>query len=64
MFAAVHGMRSKLRELKDVGVTEGRAENRQPMVGYDEYLEVIGLSDFRTLEQKFSVDPRGSDGER
>ena len=58
MFAAVAGMRSKLRELKGVGVTEGHADNRQPMVSYNEYLQVIGLQDFRELEEKFAVSRR------
>ena len=59
MFAAVHAMRSKLRELKSLGVTEGRSENVQPMVSYDEYLDVIGLHHFRELEDAYALDEHG-----
>uniref|UniRef100_A0A6U7I060 Methylisocitrate lyase n=1 Tax=Haptolina brevifila TaxID=156173 RepID=A0A6U7I060_9EUKA len=59
MFAAVHGMRAKLRELKSAGVTDGRPANRQPMVSYDEYLSVIGLQQFRELEEAYALDESG-----
>ena len=59
MFAAVHGMRTKLRELKSIGVTEGHAANAQAMVGYDEYLNVIGLHHFRELEDAYALNGRG-----
>ena len=60
MFAAVHGMREKLLELKHQGTTT--SESGQPMVAFDEYLDVIGLADFRSLEQKYpggAAGPRG-----
>lgn len=59
MFAAIHGMQSKLRELKSTGVTAGRPANRQPMVSYDDYLSVIGLHEFRELEEAYALDKSG-----
>jgi methylisocitrate lyase len=64
MFAAAHAMREKLRELRTLGSTEGAAGNVQQLTSYDEYLRVIGLEDFRELEEKYAPDDKegGSSG--
>jgi len=59
MFAGIHGMRAKLQELKQDGTTiKPPDDGGQPMVGFDEYLDVIDLAGFRELEQKYSPKPK------
>jgi methylisocitrate lyase len=58
-FAAMHGMRAKLRELRTVGATVGTPQNAQQMAGYNEFLDVIDLKAFRALEEKYELDAEG-----